>query len=266
MNNKVVVSTLVLLLVVMISLYTAYQVYFHYFKVALCHRVTFWTRSETSAFLSTDPDKYVHNMTGIDLRARNVASAKEYTDVVLESALDFSSDDKWLLCMCCQKADEFFASHTVEHVPMSFIGSMTWKFALTKGVAYEQGYPHTRADTIFLTDSMLSGTDETLTRTLTRTLIHEKIHVYQRKHPSDMRVILHSMGFKPYALRTKISRIRANPDVDAFIYEWKNKAMYSCYQSSSPLSINDVRAEDAPEMEHPYEFMAYKIAANYKGI
>jgi hypothetical protein len=156
------------------------------------------------------------------------------------------------------KADRFLTSHVYHDVPLKEVANLNWNIALVNH-SYEQGFPHTRDQIIFISPEIVNKRIEELTKTL----VHEKIHIYQRKNPELMKLILYKMGFKPHTMRKNIPCIRANPDVNEFVYLRKGRPMFNCYASLSPKGINDVRLEDQPEDEHPFEMMAYHIANAY---
>jgi hypothetical protein len=55
--------------------------------------------------------------------------------------------------------------------------------------------------------------------------------------------------------------IRANPDLDEFIYKDENEdEMINKYKSETPQGINDIIPS---KNEHPFEVMAYEISEDY---
>ena len=147
------------------------------------------------------------------------------------------------------------------------VSKLPWKFACTmnfKQYEYEEGFPHTREDIIFLSSKIINNhiavyeEDENLTSTL----IHEKIHIFQRKNPHIMNNFLKDQGYKECNI--KIENKRSNPDIDDKIYRSpaSKECMYFNYRSSTPTKINDVFQSNHSE-EHPYEKMAYDIANEY---
>ena len=141
--------------------------------------------------------------------------------------------------------------------------NIPWNIGKIKGLLYEHGLPHTRHDDLII----LSG-EKNLTgdiRSLTRTLIHEKIHIYQKQNIDDVEKYLKINNFEKYKYREYNDIIRANPDLDGWIY--KNRLsgnIYKCeYTSSNPENIMDVKNTGGQIYEHPYENMAVIISSMY---
>jgi hypothetical protein len=221
--------------------------------------VTFLSASETGAFLLGDPDGYVKNMSPYDLHARKAITHAQYLRTISKSALEFSPKRKADIARATSVADRFFRENREADVDTTVIAKLPWVLALTDSTVYEDGMPHTRANIIFLS----SRTDDTI-ENLTRTLIHEKIHVYQRMYPKQMMACLEKRGFRRWKQRLGEPRIRANPDLDPWIYiDPVSKApMAAYYSSDKPISVTDVVMND-PSFEHPYEKIAYDVARRW---
>lgn len=228
-------------------------------------KITFLSAKETAKFIMSDPDNYTHNLNGWDLIARNVSTEIDYRRQAASAALEFSEDQKSRLKSAAAKADKFFACYksdpnqTNDYVDISGkdIAAIPWIFALTDDSVYEDGMPHTRANTIFLSTIV----DET-PRHLFKILVHEKVHLYQRLYPKQCVAYLASHGFIQWKMRQGVPRIRSNPDVDPWIYIelQSSKPLMALYVSDRPKNISDtVTAFDDISYEHPYELMAYTI-------
>ena len=214
----------------------------------------FMSAGQTAAFLTTDRDTYVSTMTPWDLYARQASDVRAYIDTISSSATNFTPEQQSRFADAAALADAFFLKngHAV-------VASIPWIFAMTKGKIYEDGLSHTRTNIIFVSDEI----DET-PDTLVRTLVHEKLHLYQRANPEKMAHLLERMGYKRWKLRVYDLRIRANPDLDPWIYTDpldNDKPMACYYSSDKPTSISDVTSSAVKE--HPYERMAYEIAKRY---
>lgn len=223
--------------------------------------IHYMSKEETADFLIQDPDGYVKNMSPTDLYARKVSSAEKYVRRASESALDFTEDRKLRFNAACREADLFFESvRDKMHLCAKKMAAIPWVLALTEGDKYEDGLPHTRANIIFLSSYINEQPKD-----LIRTLIHEKIHIYQRLYPEEMTQILEKLHFKRWKLRMGIPRIRANPDVDPWVYTSADRSepMLALYVSDQPANISDVFLQDSA-FEHPYEFIAYEIASKFQ--
>lgn len=224
---------------------------------------TFLQDEEIRAFLRNDKDHYVQNMSTADLHARNAKSSLEYinrislcnkNDVVLDQ------NDIQLILTCSLKADKFLEKYIYKSVLQGKdIAKYPWKFAIVCE-DYEQGFPHTREDIIFLTRQRIKVNEETLTSLL----IHEKVHVFQRYNPQFMDWYLAAVGYVIAAHRNDPKYkglVRSNPDINNYIYSFNGKELIFLYKSDTPSGINDVF--DPNGVEHPYEKMAYDIGNDY---
>jgi len=194
--------------------------------------VTLLTAEETNQFLKSDPDGFVKSLNKWDLFARKVSSPQEYLDQISRSGVtcDISYD-------MLNKVDDFFRAKGEPE-----IANIPWVIAMTKGTMYEDGYPHTRQNVIFL-----SGPTDF------KTLVHEKLHVSQRYNPPDLK----AMGYKYLRPRQGEFRLRSNPDLsDGLIWQDAHgREMVAHYNSDRPMGLWDVDIES--RMEHPYEYLAY---------
>lgn len=216
-------------------------------------RFRFLSKQETQEFLKLDADKYVKNMTELDLYARKVTKRDEYLDKVAKAAVDITKEQQVKIKQLA-KAVDLHLTQSGHHK----IASVPWNIAATEGSIYENGYPHTRDNVIFL------STNDIHSISLGRTLMHEKVHVYQRLFPEEIRQYLKERGYKPVKLRKDEPFARSNPDLDEWIYldPVSTKPMVARYSSDKPSSISDVTLEH-PAYEHPHEKMAYDIASSF---
>jgi len=206
----------------------------------------FMTKYETQEFIKNDNDKYIKNLSIYDLRARKVSSNDEYKTLVINSCLDFSQEQKNKLILCANNAKKYFNNNE------------KWIFALINN-NYEEGFPHTRNKIIFLSPNIINYNDIELTKTL----IHESIHIYQRYNKKEIAKYLADNHFSFSRHKPLVSLIRANPDLDKYIYKDKNNIeLVAYYNSKNPNSINDINLTNY-SYEHPFEKMAYEIAEDY---
>jgi len=202
----------------------------------------YMTAEETIIFIRNDPDNYVKNLSKYDLVARNMKNSQDYINNIVNQCYNFSERDMIKIDKCSTIAKNYFNN------------GYKWKFALI-GDIYEEGMPHTRNDIIFLSPKIVNnGEDE-----LTKILIHESVHIYQRYN--NMNKYLEENRYTISRRRDSELLIRANPDLDEYIYKDRNgNELFYKYTSSMPVGINDI----IPTInEHPYEIMAYKIAEDY---
>lgn len=228
---------------------------------------TYMAASDTRQFLLNDPDGYTTSMSNWDLVARHTTTELNYRKAAAAAAASFDADQQIRLRDAARRADAYIQT-TLRTLPLSHASkygfddnvevekllNIKWVFALTRGATYENGLPHTRANVIFLS----SLVDESPER-LTRTLVHEKIHLYQRMYPEHMMRVIEAHGWRRWKNRQGVPRIRANPDLDPYIYiDPKTESpMLAVYTSDTPESVDDVHVEYG---EHPYETMAYALS------
>lgn len=216
------------------------------------------SKNETATFLIRDEDEYISSMSMSDLHARNVKTHAEYREKLGPTSLDFTETEKVLVDECIDKANDFFKNLKSPYIDNQLMNKLYWKFALTNHRDYEEGFPHTRQDVIFITPSLLEMSKDTIITTI----IHEKIHVYQRMYPELFRAALKTAGYVRLRERKTDPLSRANPDIDEYIYlSPKAEEMISVYNSDKPTGIMDVKYSKISE--HPYEEIAYAIAAEF---
>ena len=214
--------------------------------------ITFLPKKSVAKFLSEDPDGYVTHFSPSDLYARKVHDVNDYLDRASNAAMDFQPDQKRRFEDAAHAADQFLSKQK----EFEGILDIPWVFAMTKTNMYEDGLPHTRTNIIFVS----SNIDERH-ESLVKTLIHEKIHIYQRTYPERMAQFLEQNGYKMWKARQGVPRIRANPDLDPWIYVDPDtqKPMAAYYSSDKPVSISDVIMNDL-SFEHPFERIAYQVS------
>ena len=246
--------------------------------------VHFMTSTETARFFAEDKDRYVRNMSPLDLHARNVKTPAEYINRIEDIAISFTDDEKDLLRRCTKDADVYLRNEVFsefeygKHLNGGAIADIKWIFANTYTKyeldvikEYEQGLPHTRENIILLSKNVLKYD----ALNLTNTLIHEKIHIYQRYNPVIFDTIIKEMGLKELDKRAfkQAKYIRSNPDTNNKIYYYPevvkdadaydiDKVMVCLYRNDKPNSINDVIQKNYTA-EHPYEKIAYEIGENF---
>jgi hypothetical protein len=208
-------------------------------------QVYFLSAKETKDFLKKDDDEYVRNMTKTDLYARKAKNAKEYIERIQQHTLDFTTGEKDTIQEMAEDIDAAFPH----------LANTPWKLAKMHGSYYEDGMPHTRQDIIFVTDDVLKSPN------FKNTLLHEKVHIFQRANPIVMNRYLEQEKYRKYKHRSEEPLLRANPDLDEWIYidPHTRKPMMALYSSETPSSISDVTLTNIA-FEHPYEAMAYQTA------
>ena len=235
------ISVIVLLIICIISYFVYSSSVIETFKV---DNNIYLTQEETINFIRNDTDKYISSLSPFDLEARDVRSPQEYMNKIINDCYNFTDSQKTKLNNCSKIARNFFDNNYV------------WKFAVI-GDAYEEGFPHTRTDIIFISPKILNYNETDLITIL----IHESIHIYQRYNKTEMNKYLKDKGYSVSRRRDSEPFIRANPDLDEYIYKDKNgDELLYLYKSSMPNGINDIIPN---KNEHPFETMAYEISEQY---
>jgi hypothetical protein len=249
MRSLILLSLLII--IILISTYFFRKSY-ECFKISLN---IYLSKEETATFLLQDDDEYVSSMTPADLHARNVKTNTEYLQKIAFASIDFIESQKVLLDNFTQKADIFLKTLKSPYIDNKLMSQIVWKFGITTNKMYEEGFPHTRKDIIFITPRLLTFSENDVIKIL----IHEKVHIYQRKHLDLFQTILLKEGYVLLQERKNIPLIRANPDLDKYIYKHPNSdIMMSVYNNATPTSIMDTVSNNG-SMEHPFEEIAYNI-------
>ncbi len=214
--------------------------------------ISFLTAEETRKIIGEDIDGFIASLTPSDLSARHALSVRDYMHSSMQSVLNYTPQQE-------KRIRRLVDAIKYSNVPLEKYGmdpskfrAMPWKFALAR---YEDEYPHTRGDVIFLSPNVLTKTD----LQLQSTLLHEQIHVYQKKHPQDVRAFLELMGYQEVGRRSMDPLLRANPDLDGIVYQDRQGNISGLqYRSKTPASIDDVVGD--AQNEHPLEQIAYIVS------
>lgn len=217
----------------------------------------FLSKQKTAQLISQNND-YYHTFSKKDWILRNVKNKKEYLEQIPYSCEDFTTEQKNTLQSLCKKANDFFKDiDTIDWLNGKILCTIKWKFGCINDL-YENGNPHTIANSILLSkDDFDRDQDEFISL-----LVHEKIHIFQRYYPVYVKKYMCQYQFKPYRKRTKHDNIRANPDTNRYVYERLGRVYRAVYKKSA-YSINDIRLTNLKH-EHPFEEMAYRVEDLYR--
>lgn len=270
---NIVLLLLLFIIIILFSLYTNNKIEGYDTDTTEKSKYLFLTEEDTISFLQKDEDGYVQNMSKYDLESRNVYSSDEYIDSICECVTKFTDDEKQILIKCAKKADMFFSKYIyMKKLDCNKIKKISWKFALTNknknGNEYEDGFPHTRKDIIFLSKNQLNTNTHSNDNymALIGILIHEKVHIFQRYNTEFIDNLITIMGYVEY--NGYVSKLkRSNPDINKKVYydTINKRLMIITYNSEKPHGINDINSNDYMN-EHPFERMAYEIENEYLQI
>ena len=225
--------------------------------------IHFLDKEQLFDLLKNDNDNYYKTFNKNDYKTRNINNINEYINLIKESTTDFTYFEKTKLIRCVEKVNIYFDNIKYEWFDGKKANTILWKFGCVKNKIYENGLPHTRIDTIILSKEYVNTYDD---NQLIKLLIHEKIHVYQKMFPNDVQLYIKLNGFMPIKKRDMNDNIRANPDLDNWIYKDKDSNIYKAQYNKDPKTISDViyYPTDSQLYEHPYETMAITIQNLYK--
>lgn len=213
-------------------------------------------KGQTQDFLMYDYDGYMLKLTPINVYALGVSNKDTLREKWVSSADGFHENEKEKLMAAVQLAEE--AIQTIQDETFQKqLRSIDWQFAKTIHPYYLDGYPHTRADLIWLTDKVIALYD---IRRLAKLLVHEKTHLWQRKFPKAMRAWSREQGFVPIGKLSDVLMYRQNPDVDDTLYADKQgRKLMVTFNKEYPRDLADVSFTLGVKYEHPYEALAYQL-------
>lgn len=219
---------ILILILILISILIIIKIYFintEYFN----NNIIFMNKNDVINFIIQDKDNYIKNLTIYDLYARHVSSHNEYINLIINNCLEFTDEQKNII---------------IKYAP----NNTSFKIALINDI-YEEGYPHTREDIIFISPRIFNSFNN-----INKTIKHELVHIDQRYNKRNYKnyVVSRKRNIEPL--------IRANPDLDEYIYKdiHTNKELYYIYSSNKPNGINDIIKINNLE-EHPFEIEAYSV-------
>jgi len=235
----------------------------------------YMTKQETDVFFKKDEDNYVNNLSQIDLYARNVRSSNEYIQNLENISSSFTDNEIHILNKITVIADKLLKTikitdiNYINYINLNDIANIKWIFAKTivndKIIKYENGFPHTRKNIIFLSNTFFNYDEDEMIKIL----IHEKIHIYQRYNEEILNKVIEKMGYielkneiiaNDVELIKQLKYKRSNPDINKKIYKKisTNKISICTYNSDTPDNISDVTG--GYYNEHPYEEIAYELS------
>lgn len=219
--------------------------------------ITFLSKEDLKTKLLNEKDSYYQSFSMYDLEARSSKSIEDYLSKVEKSISDFSDSQKRRLERLTQDADQRILTIQKSWLNGKILKDLKWKLGLTTENHYEGGLPHTRDDYIMLSDALLQNDD----KYVTGTLIHEKVHLYQRRYPESVEKYKDEYGMRRWKRKSANDKVRANPDLDDYIYKTKEgEPMMSVY-NENPKGLEDVKTypQDGQKNEHPHERMAIQV-------
>lgn len=225
-------------------------VFILYSKSSQSSQISFLTKDETYDIIKSHK-KYYDTFYGNDNKVRNITSIYDYMEKVKDLSVMITEREKEILNETIRLADIKIKQYNLPWFNGMKASKLKWKIGMTIGNMYEGGYPHTINDTIILNRNNIDNN-------LLQILIHEKVHIYQKQFPEDIKKYLELNNFQVHKKREEKDNIRANPDIDQYIYT-KKDVVYSAKYRTNPTSINDV-SYSSQYYEHPFETMAIELS------
>jgi hypothetical protein len=231
-----------------------------YFSYTSDPKIIFLSRDRLIEYLKLDNDRFYKKLNKIDLNVRNIKTIEEYYKIIEKSIDDINVDYKNLLLTCIDRSNKFLLEIKEPYFDNIKCYNIPWKIGTMIGKKYENGMPHTRDDIIILPKYTDDNDDF-----LTKLLIHEKIHIYQRFYPKLCNIYITNLGFKKHKKVEPSDKIRANPDIDDWVYTDANGLIYKSVFKKDAKKITDVHffPINKSRYEHPFEKMANEISDKY---
>jgi len=251
------------LIIGLLIVFIVYNLYLRRYEFFNQNKPYFMTKEETIEFFKSDRDNYIKDMTDLDMKALKSSSKVDYLNKSISDADSFTNEEKRILTRACGEADDFFRKfNKIPNINFKKIADIKWVLSKTEGNYYEQGYPHTRLNMIFISPDVIHHYE------VTRIMVHEKMHVFERLFPDEMKVWIEAEGYKPYKKFSEYPMGRSNPDLDGMVYLDKNgRETLAQFKNNNPSGIDDatyLAGKDWKE-EHPNETLAYRVDYYYAG-
>jgi hypothetical protein len=225
--------------------------------------IHFLNKYELKNILLQDKDQYYQTFFKKDFEVRKINNINDYLKIISKSVCDYHSSEKKKIIDSIEKINKQIKKIKNKYPQFHFIHldkflSLPWKFGLVCSKKYENGLPHTRQQYIIFEKKYLENISQ---KSLMKTLIHEKVHVYQKMYPQDIQYYLNHHQFKKIKPRESKDLIRANPDLDNFIYHDKHFNTYKAVYNNDAINLEDITyfPHDTQFYEHPFEQMAIKF-------
>ena len=225
--------------------------------------ITFLSKQDLADILVENADGYYDQFNKNDLKIRNLKSIDEYADIIQNSCCDAPPQLQDKISACIAKINTSFQNKSESPWGIHFqrFLALPWNIGFTCDSFYEFGFPHTRNKVIILNVSDSMSRSELR---LCRLLIHEKVHVYQKTYPEEMKTYLKTQSFLATKKDLNDISIPANPDIDDLVYTKGNQSYYAKYETQHPTSFADIQYSNGKaKYEHPYETMAYELEQLY---
>jgi hypothetical protein len=218
--------------------------------------IIFLSKNELEDILVSDKDNFYNRFYKTDFELRKINNISEYTSKIKNSVTDFTENEKKYISEIITSINLKFENIVFPWLNGKKFNKLKWKIGLVNGYEYENGLPHTRGEYIIIHRDQINHYN------FSKTMIHEKVHVYQKMYPEDVEIFLKLNNFKKIRKVNEYDRIRANMDIDEWIYADHNGNEYKAVFNKNPFDIQDVTFSPCNSQlcEHPFEKMAIDIS------
>ena len=228
------------------------------FTEKITENIIFLNSTELYQILINDYDNYYIKFYENDKKMRNISNINQYKGYIKISVTHFDKKDKEKIERCIYQANLFLQKINFKWFNGKKAIQIPWKIGCITGKLYENGLPHTRYDTIIISKENVNDYSD---KKLMYTLIHEKVHLYQKIYKDDINLYLNEHKFTKFKERNESDNIRANPDLDNWIYKDENNNLYMANYKVNSKTIEDIvySPSNNQSYEHPFEKMAIYI-------
>jgi hypothetical protein len=259
MNKNLIICIIIFFIIYLILFSINYFIKNNIIKIEYFNnKIYFLNKNELYEYLIKNEDHYYEYFYNNDFKTRKINKINDYYNYIKISVKDFNKDEKKKLMKCINSANNLLKSINMKWFDGNKAFNIEWIIGCIKGKLYENGLPHTRGNIIIISEKDINNYSEDK---LIKTLIHEKVHIYQKIYYNDCIIYLKENNFIKYKKREEIDNIRANPDLDEWIYKDKNGNIYNAQYHDNPLTIEDItyKPYNNQSYEHPFEKMAIEI-------
>lgn len=225
--------------------------------------IIFYRKNNLYTILKKDEDNYFKSFYRKDLQVRHVNNINEYYEKLNNSLCEPDQNIINKITECISKIKLKISNYQLTNnfyngINLTKFLNLKWNIGFVCNDEYENGLPHTRSNIIILNKNKIEFSS---TIKIMKTLVHEQIHVYQKEYPKDVTKYLNNNEFKRIKMREENDNIRANPDLDNYIYQDKDYNTYKAVYNNNSNSIEDITYYPYNEQtfEHPNEKMAIEF-------
>ena len=258
---------LILIFILIIIFYLIYSIHYYLKNIHseyehYTNNIYFLNNNELNEILKKDQDNYFKSFFKNDFYARKINNIEEYYTNIKYSVSNFNKEEINKITTCLKNIDLKLLKIDLLWFNGKKAYEIPWKIGCVTGKLYEHGLPHTRNDIIIISKENVNNYSMTK---LMKTFIHEKVHIYQKIYKKDVEKYINLNNFIKIKERTLADNIRANPDLDNWIYKDYNNNIYRAVYNENPSSVEDITymPQNAQSYEHPFEKMAIYIENNY---